>query len=116
MKLIADLLSSVLLSSTLAATLAAQTTPHAPAHRTAPPAAHAAANCVKLPEVSAKIPPLPAGTTCANVLYTLRIDPQVKIDYVAPSEGSALQDTLGLTGGETFSLLYVDTKTGTGEA
>lgn len=95
----------------LAATVsvAAQTSAHPPVHR---PSA-AAASCVKLPDVSPKIPALPAGTTCAKVLYTLRVEPPVRIAYVSPLEGTALQDTLGL-GEESFSLTYVDTKVGTG--
>jgi len=71
-------------------------------------------NCVAVPDVSPKIPALPAGKTCANVLYTLRVEPPVKIAYVSPLEGTALQDTLGLAD-ESFSLLYVDTAPGTGE-
>jgi peptidylprolyl isomerase len=90
---------------------AAQTSAHAPVHHTT---AAASAGCTKLPEVSPKIPALPAGTSCAKVLYTLKVEPPVKIAYVSPLEGTALQDTLGL-GGESFSLLYVDTKLGTGE-
>ena len=106
-------LTVALISVSMAATVAAQTTAHPPAHKAGVPAIHAAANCAKLPDVSPKLPALPAGTNCAQVLYTLRVEPPVKIDYVAPAEGSALEETLGLTG-ETFSLLYVDTKAGTG--
>jgi len=107
-------LTVALLCLTTTATLPAQTT-HPSPRRAAAPATHAAANCVALPDVSPKIPALPASATCANVLFTLRIDPPVKVEYVAPVEASALQDTLGLTT-ETFSLLYVDIKPGTGEA
>jgi peptidylprolyl isomerase len=103
-----------LLSVATSATLAAQTNAHAPAHRATVSTGHTAANCAKLPEASPKIPALAAGTTCAKILYTLRVDPPVKIDYISPIEGTALQDTLGL-GSESFSLLYVDTKVGTGE-
>jgi len=101
-----------ILAFCLAATAAAaQTTSHAPVHHTTNVAAAA---CTKLPEVSPKIPALPAGAACAKVLYTLKVEPPVKIDYVSPLEGTALQDTLGL-GEESFSLTYVDTKVGTGE-
>jgi peptidylprolyl isomerase len=96
----------------LGATAAAQTTGHPPVHHAT---TTAVAGCTKLPDVSPKIPALPAGTTCAKVLYTLKVEPPVKIAYVSPLEGTALQDTLGL-GEESFSLLYVDTKPGTGEA
>jgi len=91
------------------ASVAAQTSAHPPVHHPS----SASPTCVKLPDVSAKIPALPAGTTCAKVLYTLRVEPPVKIAYVSPLERTALQDTLGL-GEESFSLSYVDTKVGTG--
>jgi peptidylprolyl isomerase len=94
-----------------AATAAAQTSSHTPVHHTT---AAAGAGCTKLPELSPKIPALSDGTTCAKVLYTLKVEPPVKIAYVSPLEGTALQDTLGLAD-ESFSLLYVDTKVGTGE-
>ena len=90
---------------------AAQTSGHAPVHRTT---TTTSTGCTKLPEVSSKIPALPAGTACAKVLYTLKVEPPVKIAYLSPLEGTALQDTLGL-GEESFSLLYADTKVGTGE-
>lgn len=79
-----------------------------------PRAAAPATDCVALPDVSSKIPALPAGKACANVLYTLRVEPPVKIAYVSPLEGTALQDTLGLAD-ESFSLMYVDIAPGTGE-
>lgn len=102
----------VILAFCLAATAAtAQTAGHAPVHHTS---TVAASGCTKPPDVSSKIPALPAGTTCAKILYTLKVEPPVKVAYVSPLEGTALQDTLGL-GDESFSLLYVDTKVGTGE-
>ena len=101
-----------ILAFCLAATAAAaQTAGHAPVHHTT---SAATSGCTKPPDVSSKIPALPAGTTCAKVLYTLKVEPPVKIAYASPLEGTALQDTLGL-GGESFSLLYVDAKVGTGE-
>jgi peptidylprolyl isomerase len=75
------------------------------------PATHA---CVTLPTLSPKIPALPAGAPCARALYTLTTVPNIKIDYSAPEEGTALKDTLGLDS-TTFSLAYIDTKVGTGE-
>jgi peptidylprolyl isomerase len=108
MKLIAAL------SFATAACLSAQTTAPASAHRATAPTAHATAGCAKLPDVSPNIPALPAGTACAKILYTLRVEPPVKIDYISPIEGTALQDTLGLTS-ESFSLSYVDTKPGSGD-
>lgn len=104
-------MKAILAALCLGATAAAQTTGHPPVHHTT---TTAAAGCTKLPEVSPKIPALPSGITCAKVLYTLQVQPPVKIAYVSPLEATALQDTLGL-GEESFSLLYVDTKVGTGE-
>jgi peptidylprolyl isomerase len=98
----------------IATAASGQTASHAPAHHATTSTAHTNSSCEKLPEVSAKIPALPSGTTCAKALYTLRVEPPVKIAYVSPIEGTALQDTLGLAD-ESFSLLYVDTKVGTGE-
>ena len=49
-----------------------------------------------LPTLSPKIPALPAGAPCARALYTLTTVPNIKIDYSAPEEGTALKDTLGL--------------------
>lgn len=95
----------------LAAAAAAQTSGHTPIHRTT---ATTGTECTKLPEISSKIPALPAGTACAKVLYTLKVEPPVKVAYVSPLEGTALQDTLGL-GEESFSLLYVDENVGAGE-
>jgi peptidylprolyl isomerase len=82
---------------------AATTTPH--------PAVPA---CSKLPELSPKIPALPAGAPCAKPLYTIVSEPAVKLQYVSPLEGPGLRETLGLEP-TSFSLDYVDTKIGTGE-
>ncbi len=105
---------ALLLVSTLP--LAAQTA--SPAVKTAVhPAVHhasAAGGCVKLPELSPKIPALPAGLTCPKALYTITTQPAIKLDYISPLEGEDLKETLGIDA-STFSLAYVDTKIGTGE-
>ncbi len=119
-------LSSIALLAALTAAANAQTTPTtatpksttAP-HRAATTAAHpvattAAPVCSKLPELSPKIPALPAGAPCAKPLYTLVSEPSVKLQYVSPLEGPGLRDTLGLEP-TIISLDYVDTKIGTGE-
>ncbi|MDE3105023.1 MAG: FKBP-type peptidyl-prolyl cis-trans isomerase [Acidobacteriota bacterium] len=101
----------------VALTAAAQTSPHAPVHHTAAkPAAAAKATepCAKVPELSPKIPALPAGAPCPRTLYTLTTQPPVKLEDVSPLEGPELAETLGLTS-SSFSLVYVDTKVGTGE-
>jgi peptidylprolyl isomerase len=113
MKLIATLLFPSLALAQIAAT--AQTPAAAKPH----PVAHAATAapktaCAKLPDLSPKIPALPAGTPCAKPLYTLTAQPSIHVDYVSPLEGTALHDTLGLES-TSFSLNYIDTKVGTGE-
>jgi peptidylprolyl isomerase len=104
-------LALILLAST---PLVAQTTAAKPAvHH--PPATTAASHaCTKVPELSPKIPALPAGTPCARALYTMTTVPSVKLDYVSPFEGPALAETLGITS-SSFTLAYIDTKVGTGE-
>jgi peptidylprolyl isomerase len=105
-----------------AAPLAAQTTPAKPAvHSVAttaarPAAGHASAvqaACVKLPELSSKIPALPPGAPCAKALYTISLNLPGKLDYVSPMMGPGLGEYFGLAP-ISFSLVYVDTKAGTG--
>jgi len=104
-----------------AATLAAQTpTPAKPATARPATAAHTAAMparpvaCAKLPELSPKIPALPAGLPCAKPLYTLTTIPTVKLSDVSPLEDvKDLGETLGIES-SSFSLDYVDIKVGTG--
>lgn len=89
----------------------AQTPPAKPHTATAPH--RATAPCVKLPELSPKIPALPAGVPCAKALYTVSTMPFLKVDYVSPMEGTAYREALNLDK-VTFSLDYVETKVGTG--
>ncbi|HEX9201616.1 MAG TPA: FKBP-type peptidyl-prolyl cis-trans isomerase [Acidobacteriaceae bacterium] len=107
---------ALLLLASAAAPLAAQTThpaakPAVAVHHV--PAAGNAA-CAKLPDLSPKIPALPAGAPCAKPLYTISTVPNIKLDYVSPFEGPALQKTLGIEP-SSFSLDYIDVKVGTGE-
>jgi peptidylprolyl isomerase len=105
--------ASLLLVAT-ALPLTAQTTPAKPAvHHTATAATHVAA-CAKLPELSPKIPALPASLPCAKPLYTITRTPDTKLDYVSPLVSPAVRESLS-TSPTTFSLDFVDTKTGTGE-
>ena len=99
--------------------LAAQTTP--PASTTAPHRSTAAAGthraapgCVTPPELSPKIPALPASAPCAKVLYTVSRTPTTKLDYASPLVSAAVRDELS-GGPATYSLDYVDTQVGTGE-
>ena len=115
MKLNATFLVLTAASTTLAAQTATHSTGTATHHTaTATHTTATAAGCAKLPEVSSKIPALPAGSPCPKALYTLTAAPAVKIDYVSPVEGSTLEDVLGLKS-ESFSEYYVDTQIGTGE-
>lgn len=84
---------------------------HAAAAPHAPAAKHA---CAKLPDLSPKIPALPAGVPCAKPLYTLATVPSVKVEYAAPLVSSTLLETLGIEP-STFSLNFIDVKVGTGE-
>jgi peptidylprolyl isomerase len=89
--------------------LTAQTT--APKHIVHHTASYA--GCAKLPEISAKIPALPAGTPCPKVLYTITKTSDIKLDYVSPLVSPELKASLG-GAPSTYSLAYVDTKIGTG--
>lgn len=83
-------------------------------HRTAAHRSEPIARCMTLPELSPKIPAVPAGSPCAKPLYTITTVPAVRLDDVSPMEGSALKETLGIES-STFTLGYIDTKIGTGE-
>jgi peptidylprolyl isomerase len=119
-------LSSITLLAALTTAATAQTStakspsaakPAATAKSTAPvkTAAPADAPCATLPELSPKIPTLPAGTSCAKPLYTVTLEPAAKLNYIAPIESeSQLRQTLGLET-SSFSLDYIDTQIGTGE-
>jgi peptidylprolyl isomerase len=70
--------------------------------------------CAKLPELSPKIPALPAGTPCARHLYTIITVPSVRLENISPLEPTTLKEDLGIES-NTFSLDYIETKVGTGE-
>jgi peptidylprolyl isomerase len=107
MKFIAALLFT---TSALAQTATKPATPATAAH----PAARAAAPCVKLPEISPKVPAVPAGLPCAKGLYTITTIPSVKLENISPLiVPDQLRETLGLET-STFTLAYIDTKIGTG--
>ena len=117
MKFITTLLVASLALAQNAASAQSKTPAKPPAHATSATHAATAASphgCVKLPDLSPKIPALPASAPCAKALYTITSVPTVKLDYVSPEEGSALKDFLGIEA-SSFSLAYVDTKVGTGE-
>jgi peptidylprolyl isomerase len=100
-----------------AASLSAQTA--APVHHAATTTAHTAVHtapggcATNLPTISPKVPALPAGSPCFKTLYTITTTPQARLENVSPLEGPELAKTFGLEPA-SFSLLYVETKAGTG--
>ncbi len=75
----------------------------------------AARTCVKVPNLSPKIPALPASAGCAKALYTIKTVPSVILSDVSPIQDPGLRDALGIPTASTFTLAYIDYKTGTGE-
>ncbi len=105
---------SALVLAVAALPLGAQTSAHhaAAAHQTT--AHHAATGgCVKVPEISPRIPALSANAPCPRALYTLTHIPTTHLDYVSPLVGPELRDDLSQKR-VTYSLDYVDTKIGAG--
>jgi peptidylprolyl isomerase len=96
----------------LAQTTPTKTTAH-PATATVHHTATAAPGCAKIPELSPKIPALPAGSACAKPLYTITHRPAITLDYASPMVSPELRQLLDQKA-ESFSLDYVDTKVGTG--
>ena len=84
-----------------------------PVTATAPAAAEAP--CAKLPDLSPKIPALPAGLPCARPLYTIVTNPQARVDYAAPiANTSDVEKYLGIES-TSITLNYVDVQVGTGD-
>jgi peptidylprolyl isomerase len=114
MKFITILLfASVAFAQSAATAQTSATTAHtASATHTIAAAAH---GCVKVPELSPKIPALPSSAGCAKGLYTIKTVPSVTLADISPLENADLRDTLGISTASTFTLAYIDYKTGTGE-
>ena len=113
-------LAALALATISASSQTPTTTPKKPATATTAATSHtptthpaAAAACIKIPDISPKIPALPPGAPCPKALYTISTVPTVKLAYVSPLESSNLTETLGIES-SSFSLIYVDTKIGTG--
>jgi peptidylprolyl isomerase len=114
-----------LLALTATATAQTATTPKKPANpsATAAPAITAKplvtvageASCSKLPDLSPKIPALPAGLSCARPLYTIVTNPQARIGYADPI--ASVEDINKYLGIEpaSITLSYVDIQSGTGD-
>ena len=83
------------------------TTPATATHHSAEP------GCIKLPEMSPKIPALAAGLPCAKPLYTLTRTPDLKLDYASPLLSPEARDAIS-AGPSTYSLGYIDTLVGSG--
>lgn len=75
--------------------------------------AHAAGCALHVPEISSKIPALPAGAPCVKTLYTVTRIPTTKLDYASPLLNPEVRESLGGST-ETYSLDYVETQVGTG--
>ncbi|HEY4011683.1 MAG TPA: FKBP-type peptidyl-prolyl cis-trans isomerase [Acidobacteriaceae bacterium] len=69
--------------------------------------------CVRVPELSPKIPSLPPGSPCPKALYTITHHPAITLDYGSPLLNPEVRDILDQKP-ETFSLIYVDTQVGSG--
>ena len=108
------ILIAIMATPLLAQTTPTRTTTHpatATVHRTA--GATTTAGCMKVPELSPKIPALPAGSSCPKALYTITHHPAISLDYASPMLSPEIRGLLDQKP-ETFSLGYVDTKVGTG--
>jgi peptidylprolyl isomerase len=77
-------------------------------------AAAGAGGCVTEPPLNPRVPALPAGTPCAKHLYTITTEPNIKLENISPMEGPGLADRLDVRS-TSFSLDYIEVKTGTGE-
>ena len=99
-----------LATTPLIAQTAARTPAHPAVHHTAPATTP---GCVKVPELSPKIPALPAGSPCPKALYTITQHPSITLDYASPLVSPQLRQELDAKT-TTFSLDYVDTQVGTG--
>ncbi len=98
----------------LAAQTATTATAKSPIHHSIPTTARAGGGCATLPTLSSKIPAVPVGTPCPKALYTLTRTPDVKLEYISPLVGPEVRDALA-SEKTTYSLIYADTKIGTGE-
>jgi peptidylprolyl isomerase len=118
MRLIATLLlTTTALAQTAAKPATPASTPH-PAtatHASASTSASASKTaCAKLPDLSPKLPAVPAGLPCARPLYTITTVPAIKLENVSPLiVPDQLRETLGIAS-TSFTLAYIDTKIGTG--
>ena len=106
------LLCAALFTTTSLLAQPAHPATHTSVHTTTASHTASAGGCVTIPDLSPKIPALPAGSPCPRALYTITTVPDVRLDYVNPVEGD-LAKTLGLES-SSFTLAYVDTKVGTG--
>jgi peptidylprolyl isomerase len=91
----------------------AQTPSKSPVHRPAATEHHTTVTCAKLPELSPKIPALPAGTPCPKPLFTVTQTPSLHADYISPMVGPDLRKILDPQP-IVISLAYVDEKVGSG--
>lgn len=106
-------LTALILATSLP--LVAQMTTHTAVHHAASTPVHHAAEggCVKLPELSPKIPALATDLGCAKALYTLTRTPDVKLDYASPLLSPETREAIA-AGPSTYTLSYIDIQKGDG--
>ena len=106
-------LTALILATSLP--LVAQTAAHTSIHHATGTSLHHSAEggCVKLPELSPKIPALAPGLGCARALYTLTRTPDIKLDYSSPLLSPQTRESIA-TGPSTYTLAYIDTQKGDG--
>ncbi len=75
--------------------------------------ASTAGGCIKVPELSPKIPALPPGSPCPKALYTITQRPNFTMDYASPMVSPVTREVIDVKP-QTFSLGYVDTEVGSG--
>jgi peptidylprolyl isomerase len=120
MKTILPLSLLTVAAASLGASLGAQTAPRPASgsaiavHHTTSVGASRYGGCIPVPTLSPKIPALAPGAPCAKALYTITKTPDTKLDYVSPLVAPDVREGLG-SSPTTYSLLYIDTKIGTGE-
>ncbi|HEY5380625.1 MAG TPA: FKBP-type peptidyl-prolyl cis-trans isomerase [Acidobacteriaceae bacterium] len=102
-----------LAATTLAAATATAQATRPAVHRTTPVHRPAAVECAKLPELSPKIPALPAGTPCPKPLFTVTQTSSLHADYISPLVSPELRQMLA-PAPIVISLVYADEKAGSG--
>lgn len=111
------LLSRTMILAAATVTLSAAAQTHSASHTAhTVPSAHPSAtanSCATIPEVTSKVPAVPAGSPCIKALYSIVTEPNAKLDNTSGFAGPDVARTLGIES-NTITEYYVDTKPGTG--